>query len=138
MEFLASHSGWILLACTALILIPISAFILRNACGICGQDLPTFRKAMVVVPATTLAAFFAWDFVGYGMVHFSQEAFPRPMRPTIAAMGYTNWFALPLSVRYQLVDAIPMVSKTPYIFAFCVAGMFTVGGLTSRAKIVAR
>ena len=135
MEFLASHSGWILLACTALILIPISAFILRNACGICGQDLPTFRKAMVVVPATTLAAFFAWDFVGYGMVHFSQEAFPRPMRPTIAAMGYTNWFALPLSVRYQLVDAIPMVSKTPYIFAFCVAGMFTVGGLTVPFRI---
>ena len=135
MEFLMGHLGWIFLATTFIVVSLMAAFFQKMACGICGEGLPTNKKAIVLAAITLLLTYLAWDFSGFGMVRFSKEAFRPEYREMIHNLTYPTWAQLPLNVKVDAVGYVPMVNKLPYIFALCVAGVCTVFGLTVTFRV---
>lgn len=130
MESILPSMGWIFVAITFLVVTFFAAFFQRQACGICGEGLPTFKKAIILAAITIFLTYLAWDFSAFYFVRFSKEAFRPEYRDMIHSMTYGTWFHLPLSVKTDAIAFVPMVNKLPYIFSICVAGICTVAGLT--------
>lgn len=130
MEFLMSHLSWVFVGTAFMVVTLMAAFFQKMACGICGEGLPTNKKAIALAATTLIVTYLAWDFSGFGLVRFSKEAFRPEFREMIHNMTYSSWFTFPLNVKVEAVAFVPMVNKFPYILALCVAGICTVLGLT--------
>jgi hypothetical protein len=130
MDTFYPYLGWVFIATSFLVLTLFAAFFQRQACGICGEGLPTFKRAIFLAAFTLLATYIAWDFSGYFIVRFSKEAFRPEFREMIHKLTYGLWFQFPLSKKVEVIAWVPMVNKLPYLFALCISGICTVVGLT--------
>ena len=48
-----------------LVIIPMAAFFLRQACSICRANLPSWKRSMISVVVVTFLAYLAFDFTSY-------------------------------------------------------------------------
>lgn len=128
------------LGVAALVVLPFAAFLLRQACSIFGEDLPGYRRAVTVVLITAGGAYLVWDGASFAMVKMAKEAACRDqwienqalLAQRIAwldQLGYSQWARIPLGVRLELAGRVPGVSRLPFVFGLCVAGVLAVLGL---------
>lgn len=123
-----------------LVALPFAAFLLRQACSIFGEELPGYRRAIFVVLITGGGAYLAWDGASFAMVKMAKEAACRDQwienqnllaqrMAWVDQLGYSQWARLPLGMRLELAGRVPGVSRLPFVFGLCVAGVLAVLGL---------
>lgn len=105
-----------------LLMLPIAAFLLRTACGICAADLPTYRRAALIVLLVGPAAYFTFDFSAYGIV-LAQQDVALQLPP---GYSYSSWLREPLALKWQAIGLIPGIRYLPVVFAICLAGVLQV------------
>lgn len=105
-----------------LVMLPVFAFLLRTACGICQANLPTYRRALVIVLLVGPAAYFTFDLCSYGLMLALQDVGYR------APPGYTyaHWLREPLGLKWQVNGTVPGLRYLPIVFALCLAGVLQV------------
>jgi len=130
----------LILGVAALVVLPFSAFLLRQACSIFGEGMPEYRRAMIVALFSAGGAYLAWDCGSFAMVKMAKEAACRDQwieNQAILAqrmawldqLGYSGWARLPIGLRVEMAARVPGVSRLPFVFGLCVAGVVAVLGL---------
>ncbi len=115
------------------VMIPISGYIFQNVCSMCGADYPTFRRAVLTTVLVTVAAFFTFDLVGYGLIKATSDTVNLNLPP---GFGYSDWLREPLSLKWQVLGVIPMIGRLlPIVFAVCLASVLYVVILTEPYRI---
>jgi len=128
------------LGVAALVVLPFAAFLLRQACSIFGEGMPDYRRAIVVVLVSAGGAYLSWDGASFAMVKMAKEAACRDQwienqavlaqrMAWLDQLGYSQWARLPLGMRVELAGRVPGVSRLPFVFGLCVAGVVAVLGL---------
>lgn len=128
------------LGVAALVALPFAAFLLRQSCSIFGEGLPDYRRAIVVALLTSGGAYLVWDGASFALVKMAKEAACRDQwienQAVLAQrmawmdqLGYSQWAHLPLGTRLELAGRVPGVSRVPFVFGLCVAGVLAVLGL---------
>ncbi len=115
---LTPHQQRMILLGFVLVMIPIAAFILRNVCGLFRQELPSWKRAIVMVLVVGPAAYFTFDFTAYLILLALQDVYVN----LPAGYGYAQWMHEPLAVKWQVINAVPLLRILPFLFTIAVAG----------------
>jgi hypothetical protein len=101
------------------VMVPIAGYIFQNVCSMCGADMPTYRRAILITALVTAAAFFAFDGIAYGLIKASSDTVNLNLSP---GYGYSNWLREPLYLKWQVLGLIPMIGRLlPVLVAVCLA-----------------
>jgi hypothetical protein len=97
----------------------IAGYIFQFVCNLCGADLPSFRRGVLITVGVAAAAFFLVDGLGYGIVLATRETVNLTLPP-----GYTywNWLREPPYLKWQVMGLVPVLRYLPIAFAICLAG----------------
>jgi hypothetical protein len=108
-----------------LVILCISAFMLRQACSLYGEYMPGYGRAFLISLMVGAAAYFTYDLSAYAIL--------LTMRDEILAVpkdySYSNWLHEPLYLKWQVTGQIPGVRYIPVVFALCAAGVCQVFAL---------
>ncbi len=105
-----------------LVMVFLSAFFLRMACGICGMELPSWRRCLVSVLLVTFLAYVAFDFTGYLVLRSMQDVTVQ-LPPWY---GYHLWFREPIGLKLAIISQGGPLKYIPYLFGLCAAGVLQV------------
>src|SRR5262245_44902659 len=105
-----------------LVMVVLSAFFLRMACGICGMELPSWRRSFISVLLVTFLAYVAFDFTGY-LVLRSMQGVTIQLPP---GYGYHLWFREPIGLKLAVISHGGPLKYIPYVFGLCAAGVLQV------------
>jgi hypothetical protein len=100
------------------VMLPIAGYIFQYVCGMCGADLPTFRRSVLITTLVGAAAYFTFDGLGYGIVIASRDTTNLNLPP---GYNYGNWLREPLYLKWQVMGLIPLLRWLPVLFAVCLA-----------------
>jgi hypothetical protein len=99
-------------------MLPIAGYIFQTVCGMCGADLPSFRRSILVTALVGAAAFFTFDGLGYGIIMASRDTINLNLPP---GYNYGNWVREPLQLKWQVLGLIPLIRYLPILIAVCLA-----------------
>jgi hypothetical protein len=105
-----------------LLMVLLSAFFLRLACGLCQMTLPTWRRSIVSVLLVSFLAYLTFDFVAYVIVR-SMEDFIIRLPPWYS---YGMWFREPFFLKWHVLSQAGPVRFVPFIPAVVVAAVLQV------------
>jgi hypothetical protein len=100
------------------LMLPIAGYIFQTVCSMCGADLPTFRRAVLITGLVGAAAFFTFDGLNYGIILASRDTINLNLPP---GYNYGNWLREPLKLKWQVMGLIPIVRYLPILVAVCLA-----------------
>jgi hypothetical protein len=118
----SSLSPHVILIAFWLVMVLFAAFFLRMACGLCGMDLPSWRRSFISVILVTFLAYVVFDFSGY-LILRSMQGVTIQLPPEY---GYNLWFREPLGLKLAIVSHGGPLKYLPYIFGMCAAGVLQV------------
>jgi len=112
-----------------------SAYILRTCLRIFNEEMPTFRRAMFIVPAVAFGAYIAFDLFSYlvllafkDSIVFRRTVFGDPR------FGFVLWLQTALPIKWAVISAIPMlgfwIRNSMLFMVVAVAGVLQVFFLT--------
>lgn len=102
-----------------LLLIVLSAFFLRLACGLCRTGLPSWRRSIISVCVVTFLAYVAGDFTAYLMMRSFQDVLIQ----VPPGYGYNIWFREPIALKWAIISMAGPLRYLPIVFALCAAGV---------------
>src|SRR5262245_25806759 len=105
-----------------LAVVVIAAFCLRMACGICREDMPSWRRSFASVLFVTLFAYLGFDFTSYVIMR-SMDGVLLHLPP---GYSYNFWFREPLALKLQVISFAGMFRYLPFVVAVCAAGFVQV------------
>jgi len=112
-----------------------SAYILRLCLSLFNEEIPSYRRAMFIVPAVALGAYIAFDLFSYlvllafkDSVVFKHTVFGDPR------FGFILWVQTALPIKWAVISAIPMlgfwIRNSMLFMVIAVAGILQVFFLT--------
>jgi hypothetical protein len=110
-----------------LVIIPMAAFFLRQACSLCRASLPSWRRAMISVVVVTLLAYLAFDFTAY-LVMRSLDGIVLRVPPWYS---YVIWFHEPIGLKWLIISQAGAVRYLPIALALVIAGILQVLALNA-------
>ncbi|HEY7428349.1 MAG TPA: hypothetical protein VH682_29220 [Gemmataceae bacterium] len=97
----------------------LAGYIFQTACNLCGADLPSFRRGVLITAGVAAAVFFTFDGLGYGIVLATRDSVNLTLPP---GYSYWNWLREPLYLKWQVMGLVPILRYLPIAFAVCLAG----------------
>lgn len=111
-----------------LLLVALSAFFLRLACGLCGVGLPTWRRAIVSVFVVAFLTYLVIDFTAYLILRSMQDVLVQ-IPPWY---GYNWWFREPIGLKWFVISHVGPLRYLPFVFGLCAAGVLQVAVLQAQ------
>jgi hypothetical protein len=96
----------------------IAGVIFQKVCDLCGADLPSFRRSVLITVLVAAAVFFTFDGTGYGIMLATRDTVNLNLPP---GYNYGNWLREPLYLKWQVMGLVPVLRYLPIVFAGCVA-----------------
>jgi hypothetical protein len=118
----SSLSPHVILLAFWLVMALFAAFFLRMACGICGVNLPSWRRSFISVLIVTFLAYVAFDFTGYLILRSMQGVTIQLPE----GYGYHLWFREPIGLKLFIISQGGPLKYIPYVNALCAAGVLQV------------
>jgi hypothetical protein len=100
------------------LMLPIAGYIFQTVCGMCGADLPSFRRSILITGLVGAAAFFTFDGLSYGIIMASRDTINLNLPPSYS---YGNWVRESLQLKWQVLGLIPIIRYLPILIAVCLA-----------------
>jgi hypothetical protein len=100
----------------------VSAFLLRQACSLCGAELPSYRRAFVVLLFVAPAAYLVFDLTAYGCMLSMDDITLRVPQ----GYSYAQWLWEPLALKWQILGFVPGVRFVPIVLGLVTAGVLQV------------
>lgn len=111
-----------------LVVIPMAAFFLRQACSLCRANMPSWRRAVISVIVVTFLAYLAFDFTAY-LVMRSLDGIVLRVPPWYS---YSIWFREPIGLKWLIISQAGALRFLPIALALCCAGIFQVFALEAE------
>ncbi len=105
-----------------LIIIPLAAFFLRQACSLCGVNMPSWKRSIISVMLVTFLAYLTFDYTSY-LIMRTLDGVALRVPPWY---GYNFWFREPLGLKWQIISYLGPLKYLPFVFAICAAGILQV------------
>src|SRR5262249_47175197 len=109
------------------LLVPVAAYLLRVACGVCGEDPPSWRRAVIGLLVMAAGAYFTWDVASYLFVRMMGDDTVGVRLPP--GYSYGRWLREPVGLKWAVLGIVPGVRFIPILMAVVVAGVLQVGVL---------
>ncbi len=102
-----------------LLFLPVAGFVVRNACGLCRIDIPSWPRAILAVVLVGPVAFFVFDLSGYAVAMIASET-------PFHELPYKLWLRAPWDWKWQAMNRVPVLQLLPIVFSLCIAGILQV------------
>ncbi len=100
------------------VMVFVAGVIFQKVCDLCGADLPSFRRSVLITVGVAAAAFFTFDGTGYGIMLATRDSVNLHLPP---GYNYGNWLREPLYLKWQVIGLVPILRYMPIVFASCMA-----------------
>lgn len=111
-----------------LLLVALSAFFLRLACGLCRTTIPTWRRSIVSVLVVAFLTYLVVDFTAYLILRSMQDVLVQ-IPPWY---GYNYWFREPVGLKWFVISHVGPLRYLPFVFGLCAAGVLQVAVLQAQ------
>ena len=100
------------------VMVFVAGLIFQKVCDLCGAELPSFRRSVLITVLVAAAAFFTFDGTGYGIMLATRDSVNLNLPP---GYNYGNWLREPLYLKWQVMGLVPILRYLPIVFAGCMA-----------------
>lgn len=126
----SSHATQAIPLTFAIVMVLLSAFFLRLACGLCAGTLPSWRRALISTFVVSILAYLTFDFFAY-LIMRSMDGVKIQVPPWY---GFKYWFREPIQLKWFIISQVGVLRYLPIIFALCAAGVLQVIVLQAEVK----
>lgn len=102
-----------------IVIVALSAFFLRQACSICAEGMPTWKRSIISVLLVSFLSYLVFDFTCYLIMRSMNEV----LLYVPPGYSYALWFREPFGIKWYIVSRAGFLRYIPFIFAFCAAGI---------------
>jgi len=118
--------GWVLIVGRL-----AGALILRTSCGLFGEEQPTDRRALIMLPLVTIPVIACFELTGYGLAVAMHESVKMPQ-----GFSFLHWARLPLGIQWIVLGHLPFGAKWfTVITSLCLAGILMVAWLQCKFRV---
>ncbi|NBY03530.1 MAG: hypothetical protein EBQ87_16370 [Planctomycetes bacterium] len=126
-----TEAQWISFITLLVIGLPVAAYILRTCLSLFNEEMPSYRKAMFIVPVVALGSYLAFDVLSYLVLlairdskTIQRTAFGQP------GFGFSQWLFTALPIKWAVISFIPLIRYTLVFIVIAIAGILQVFFLT--------
>jgi len=126
-----SETQWVSLITLLVIGLPVSAYILRTCLSLFNEEMPSYRRAMFIVPVVALGTYLAFDVLSYLVLLAIRDS--RVIQRTPyghPSFGFQQWLFTALPIKWAVVSFIPLIRYTLVFIVIAIAGILQVFFLT--------
>ncbi len=124
---------WQLLLIFAFVLVvglAVGALILRTCCGLFGEEQPSYKRALLMLPLVTIPVLLTFEVIGYGCARAMHESLQIPV-----GFSFINWLRLPMGIQWEVLGKLPFLKWISVVIPLCFAGIMMVAWLNCNFRI---
>lgn len=124
---------WPLILILGLVLVGgllLGALVLRTVCGLFGEEQPSYKRALLMLPLITIPVMLCFEVIGYGVAKAMHESFQIP-----PGFSFLNWIRLPIGIQWEVLSKLPLLKYVAIIIPLCLAGFLMVAWLNCNFRI---
>ena len=126
-----TQAQWVSFITLLVIGLPVAAYILRTCLSLFNEEMPSYGRAMFIVPAVALGAYLAFDVLSYLVLLAIRDS--RVIQRTPygqAGFGFSQWLFTAIPIKWAILSVIPFIRYTLVFIVIAIAGILQVFFLT--------
>ena len=126
-----TQAQWVSFITLLVIGLPVAAYILRTCLSLFNEEMPSYGRAMFIVPAVALGAYLAFDVLSYLVLLAIKDLKVIQRTPYgQAGFGFSQWLFTALPIKWAILSVIPFIRYTLVFIVIAIAGILQVFFLT--------
>ena len=126
-----TQAQWVSFITLLVIGLPVAAYILRTCLSLFNEEMPSYRRAMFIVPAVALGAYLAFDVLSYLVLLAIRDSKVIQRTPYgQPGFGFSQWLFTALPIKWAVISFVPLIRYTLVFIVIAIAGILQVFFLT--------
>lgn len=126
-----TEAQWVSFITLLVIGLPVAAYILRTCLSLFNEEMPSYRRAMFIIPVVALGAYLAFDVLSYLMLLAIRDSKTIQRTPYgNPGFGFSQWLFTALPIKWAVVSFVPFIRYTLVLIVIAIAGILQVFFLT--------